>query len=77
MPTTYTQSGELIRELRGDLGWTQDDMSAEILRQLGHKYATSARTIARTEDGHRPSVRKQFAIAKVLGRVPSDFWGLR
>lgn len=49
-------------------------MSAAIFREFGVQYATSARTIWRVEAGHRPSVRKQFAIARILGRVPSQLW---
>lgn len=74
MATGSTQAGKLIRALRTDRGWTHEDMSDEIMRRFGAKYATSARTIWRVEGGHRPTVRKQFAIAQVLDKVPSDLW---
>lgn len=75
MPSTrYRQAGAEIRRLRRDRGWTHDDMSAEIFSTLGVKFATSARTVWRVEGGHKPSVRKQFAIASVLGTTPSQLW---
>lgn len=69
-------AGQRIRAARADRGWTHEDMARAILstRGLGPMYATSARTIWRVEAGHRPSVRKQFAIARVLGLVPSELW---
>jgi transcriptional regulator with XRE-family HTH domain len=77
MATSYRQSGALVRELRTDRGWTHEDMSAEIFKRFGMKYATSARTIWRVESGHKPSVRKQFAIAMVLDTMPSQLWDRR
>jgi transcriptional regulator with XRE-family HTH domain len=68
-------AGERIRDARIDHGWTPEDMAREIFRTLGAQYTTSARTIERVEAGHRPTVRKQFAIAKVLGMRPSELWG--
>lgn len=76
MPTTqHKQAGRAISELRADRGWTHQDMSDQIFRQFGATYATSARTIWRVESGHKPSVRKQFAIARVLDTMPSHLWG--
>ncbi len=75
MATNHRQAGLLLRDHRSDHGWTHEDMSREIFRQFGAQYATSARTIWRVEAGHKPSVRKQFAIARVLGLMPSDVWG--
>lgn len=75
MAATYKQSGALVRALRTDRGWTHEDMSDEIFRRFGLKYATSGRTIWRAESGLKPSVRKQFAIAMVLDTVPSRLWG--
>lgn len=72
--SSYRQAGAEIRRLRRDKGWTQEDMEREIFRSLGAQFATSARTIWRVESGHKPSVRKQFAIATVLGTVPSALW---
>lgn len=69
------RAGERIREERTDRGWTYEDMSAEIFKAFGPTYSTSARTIWRVEAGHRPSVRKQFAIARILELMPSDLWG--
>jgi transcriptional regulator with XRE-family HTH domain len=60
--------------MRVDRGWTHEDMSRQIFRDYGATYATSPRTIWRVESGHKPSVRKQFAIAQVLGVLPSQFW---
>lgn len=60
--------------MRVDRGWTQEDMSSAIFREFGVQYATSARTIWRVESGHKPSVRKQFAIARILGTMPSQLW---
>ena len=74
MATNYRQAGLEIKRLRTDRGWTHEDMSDEIFRQLGFKHSTSARTIWRVESGSKPSVRKQFAIAIVLGTVPSQLW---
>lgn len=71
------RAGARIRELRRDRGWTHEDMSAEIYRAFGVRYATSARTIWRVEAGHKPTVRKQFAIAQVLGTMPSQLWDER
>jgi transcriptional regulator with XRE-family HTH domain len=68
-------AGERIRNARIDHGWTHEDMAREIFSTLGAQYTTSARTIDRVERGHRPSVRKQFAIAKVLEMRPSELWG--
>lgn len=70
-------AGERIHDERIDRGWTHEDMARAIFRELGAHYATSARTIWRVEAGHRPSVRKQFAIAKVLEMRPSELWGGR
>lgn len=60
--------------MRIDRGWTHEDMSDEIFRKCGARFATSARTIWRVEAGHKPSVRKQFAIAQVLDTIPSQLW---
>ena len=73
--TQHKQAGRTVRDLRADRGWTHEDMSDEIFRKFGATYATSARTIWRVESGHKPSVRKQFAIARVLGLMPSQLWG--
>lgn len=72
---SYKQAGRQVRELRSDKGWTHEDMSAAIFREYGAQYATSARTIWRVESGHKPSVRKQFAIARILDTMPSHLWG--
>lgn len=72
--SSYRQAGAEIRRLRRDRGWTHEDMSAEIFREFGVQYATSARTIWRVEAGHKPTIRKQFAIARVLGTFPSALW---
>lgn len=74
MATNYRQAGATVRHLRTDRGWTHEDMSGEIFRRFGAQYATSARTIWRVESGHKPSVRKQFAIARALDTVPSQLW---
>lgn len=68
------QAGAAVRQMRTDRGWTHEDMSREIFRRFGATYATSPRTIWRVESGHKPSVRKQFAIAQVLGVMPSQLW---
>ena len=60
--------------MRVDRGWTHEDMSREIFREFGGQYSTSGRTIWRVEAGHKPSVRKQFAIARILGTLPSQLW---
>ena len=73
--TANEHAGERIRGGRADRGWTHEDMSREIFNRFGINYATSARTIWRVEHGHRPSVRKQFAIARSLDLMPSDLWG--
>jgi transcriptional regulator with XRE-family HTH domain len=75
MATSSKQAGKHIARLRTDKGWTHDDMSDVIFETYGVKYATSSRTIQRVEDGHKPTVRKQFAIAMVLGTTPSKLWG--
>jgi transcriptional regulator with XRE-family HTH domain len=75
MMTADKMAGERIRDARIDHGWTHEDMAREIFRVLGAHYATSSRTIARVEAGRRPSVRKQFAIARVLDMRPSELWG--
>lgn len=74
MAASHRQAGLEIRRLRIDRGWTHEDMSGEIFRRFGVAYATSARTIWRVEAGHRPSVRKQFAIAMALDLAPSQVW---
>ena len=74
MAGTHTKAGRRIRELRQDRGWTHEDMSDAIYREYGVTYATSARTIWRVESGHKPSVRKRFAIARIFGLVPSQLW---
>lgn len=74
MPSDHSQSGNRVRELRVDKGWTPEDMSVAIFAKFGVKYATSARTISRVEEGHRPTVRKQYAIAVILGEQPSRLW---
>lgn len=68
-------AGERIRDARIDRGWTHEDMARQIFRDLGAHYTTSARTIWRVEAGHRPTVRKQYAIAQVLEMRPSELWG--
>jgi transcriptional regulator with XRE-family HTH domain len=67
-------AGHRVRAARIDRGWTHEDMAAAIFSQFGPRYATSARTIWRVESGHRPSVRKQFAIARAVDLMPSDLW---
>jgi transcriptional regulator with XRE-family HTH domain len=74
MSATHKQAGSEIRRLRTDRGWTHEDMSAAIFREFGATYATSPRTIWRVESGHKPSVRKQFAIARILDSFPSQLW---
>lgn len=74
MATNHKQAGAEVRRLRVDRGWTHEDMSAEIFRRFGATYATSPRTIWRVESGQAPSVRKRFAIARVLDSTPSALW---
>jgi transcriptional regulator with XRE-family HTH domain len=74
MATTNQMAGMEVRRLRIDRGWTHEDMSNEIFQRFGVRYQTSARTIWRVESGHKPSVRKQFAIAMILDTVPSQLW---
>jgi transcriptional regulator with XRE-family HTH domain len=74
MANANQRAGQEVRRLRTDRGWTHEDMSAEIFREYGVRCQTSARTIWRVESGHKPGVRKQFAIAMVLGVVPSQLW---
>jgi transcriptional regulator with XRE-family HTH domain len=74
MATANQMAGTEVRRLRIDRGWTHEDMSSEIYKKFGVRYQTSARTIWRVESGHKPSVRKQFAIAMILGVVPSQLW---
>lgn len=73
--TSHKQAGREVRSLRTDRGWTHEDMSDAIFKEFGVTYSTSARTIWRVESGHKPGVRKQFAIARVLGLMPSQLWG--
>jgi len=68
------RAGDEVRRLMVDKGWTPDDMSAEIFRQCGARFAPSERTIYRVLTGEKPSVRKQFGIAHVLGLTPSQLW---
>jgi transcriptional regulator with XRE-family HTH domain len=77
MATTNQMAGMEVRRSRIDRGWTYEDMSREIYNKYGVRYQTSARTIWRVESGHKPSVRRQFAIAAVLGLVPSQLWDHR
>ncbi len=72
--SSHIQAGSRVRSLRIDQGWTHEDMSSAIFSRYGSRYATSARTIWRVESGHKPSVRKQFAIAQILGAIPSQLW---
>ncbi len=72
--TANRRAGQLVRQLRTDKGWTHEDMSAVIFERHGVNYQTSARTIWRVEGGHMPGVRRQFAIATVLGTAPSKLW---
>lgn len=59
--------GEIIRQRRKELGWTQDDLA----KKLGYKSRT---TISRIEDGSRDVPQKQTAkIAKALMMDPVDF----
>jgi transcriptional regulator with XRE-family HTH domain len=74
MAEHHRQAGREVRRLRIDRGWTHEDLSDEIFRRYGHRYATSARTIWRVEGGHKPTVRKQFAIAMTLDTTPSALW---
>lgn len=74
MATSNQQAGQEVRRLRIDKGWTHEDMSAAIFKEYGVRYQTSGRTIWRVESGHKPGVRHQFAIAMVLGVVPSQLW---
>jgi transcriptional regulator with XRE-family HTH domain len=74
MATSHRQAAATIRRLRKDRGWTLEDMSDEIFRVYGVNYQTSPRTIWRAEGGHKPGVRRQFAIATVLGTTPSMLW---
>lgn len=74
MATNHRQAATTIRQLRKDRGWTLEDMSDEIFRRYGVNYQTSPRTIWRAEGGHKPGVRRQFAIAQVLDTVPSMLW---
>ena len=74
MAGTHEKAGKEIRRLRQDRGWTHEDMSDHIFRTYGVTYQVSARTIWRVESGHKPSVRKRFAIAQIFGLVPSQLW---
>lgn len=76
MAQRYRQAGVEVRRLRTDKGWTHEDMSAAIFRECGAQYSTSPRTIWRVESGYKPNVRHQFAIAQVLGLVPSQLWSV-
>lgn len=67
-------AGQRLKAERVNRGWTHEDMATAIFHKYGPTYATSARTIWRVESGHKPSVRKQFAIARVLDLMPSDLW---
>jgi hypothetical protein len=68
--------GGLLRAGREDNGWTRDEMRLAIAKhpRLGPKYLVSTRTISRAEQGHFVDLRTRFALATVLGKVPSDIW---
>lgn len=73
---THVEAGEWIKRQRRDLGLTQEGL-ADAIREdprLGYRYEISVRTIHRAEQGHKPRIRGQFAIATVLGSSPTELW---
>lgn len=71
------RSGEILRDLRADRGWTVEDLADEIVKEFGYRYAPSPRTIWRAEAGQRLSLRHEFGLARIFGKVPSDIWPTR
>lgn len=71
-----TAAGERIRRLRHDRCWTQEDLAEEIRchPQLDYRHEISVRTIIRAEQGQKPRLRGQVAIATVLGTTPHELW---
>lgn len=76
MKNTDRRTGQRIRKLREDRGWTHDRMVREVLEHpmLGPAHAISESSIYRAERGGLMSVRTRFPIAVVLGMKPSDLW---
>lgn len=62
------QTGLGLRELRLNMGLTPEEFGAELDPQV------SGRTIRRIEDGHRPTVRVMFAIARKVEMEVIDLW---
>lgn len=54
--------------MRLNMGLTPEDFGAELDPQV------SGRTIRRIEDGHRPTVRVMFAIARKVEMEVVDLW---
>jgi transcriptional regulator with XRE-family HTH domain len=70
------RTGQRIRKLREDRGWTHDRMVREVLAHpdLGPEHAISESSVYRAERGGLMSVRTRYPIAVVLGLKPSDLW---
>jgi transcriptional regulator with XRE-family HTH domain len=76
MKTNAKRTGQRIRRLREDRGWTHDRMVREVLSHpdLGPAHAISESSLYRAERGGLMSVRTRYPIAVVLGLKPSDLW---
>lgn len=61
--------GRRIAEARGELGWTQD--------QLSERSEVSQQAISRIEHGHfRPRDELRLALARALGRRTEDLFSI-
>lgn len=68
-------AGDLLRQLRVDRGLSPEALSHALhAARLGY---ISGKTIRRVEQGHTPTVRVQFALAKFHDRLPSEVWSPR
>lgn len=78
MQSLAAQNGQELFELRQARGWSLQRAVTEIRRhpELGIAYVVSARQIDRIERGEvaSPNLATQFALAKLYGREPKDFW---
>jgi transcriptional regulator with XRE-family HTH domain len=76
MMTQARRTGQRIKQLREDRGWTRERMVREALEhpQVGAEWPISEASIWRAESGRLMSTKTRYPIAVVLGLSPSDLW---
>lgn len=78
-PHRDTLAGELLKELREDLGLSREELPRRMLKAgIGRDYIPSVKTIYNVEAlGQVPRVRLKFGLAQFYGRGVAEIWGSR